>query len=194
MASDAPAPGGGSASALSAAMGASLTSMVAALTLGKPKYAEFEQLAKEIVSAMNKLRKELADAVDRDTEAYNGVGAVFAMPKATDEEKAARKQAMQDALKQATLVPLEVMRLALAGLELTASCVGKTNPNAASDLGVASLTLLAGVKGAWLNVLINLSGVTDDSFVRDCKAKGGEMFASADTLAGEVYSKVETSL
>ena len=99
LASDAPAPGGGSASALAGAMGVGLSKMVAALTLGKPKYAEYEEKVQQIFDRADKLTKELVNGIDRDTEAFDGVSAVFAMPKSTDEEKAARKEAMQKALK-----------------------------------------------------------------------------------------------
>ena len=93
LASDAPAPGGGSASALAGAMGVGLSKMVAALTLGKPKYAEYEERVQQIFDRADKLTKQLVDGIDRDTEAFDGVSAVFAMPKSTDEEKAAAKKA-----------------------------------------------------------------------------------------------------
>ena len=194
LASDAPAPGGGSAAALSAAMGAALTEMVAALTVGKPKYAEHAELTRSILSEAESLRLALTQAIDKDTEAFNGVSAVFTMPKSTDEEKTARKEAMQAALKAATLVPLEVMGLALDALKLTSLAVGTSNTNAASDLGVAVLSLLAGVKGAWLNVLINLAGVADANFVERHKTSGSEIVEKAESLSADVYNKIVTSL
>jgi len=194
LASDAPAPGGGSTAALSAAMGIALTQMVAALTVGKPKYAEHDELAQQILHDAQVFRLKLTDAVDKDTEAFNGVSAVFAMPKATDCEKAARKDAMQEALKQATAVPFEVMELALEALELTARAVGKSNTNAVSDLGVASLSLLAGIKGAWLNVLINVAGITDEEFVASRKAKGSEIVGKAEIISARIYSEIISTL
>ena len=194
LASDAPAPGGGSAAALMAAQGASLVGMVAALTAGKPKYVEHDELARRIMSEAETLRLKLAGAIDRDTEAFNGVSAVFAMPKSSDDEKAARKAAMQAALKTATSVPLEVMELALKSLELTVQAVGKTNTNAASDLGVAALSLLAGVKGAWLNVLINLGGVTDEGFVANHKSRGLEIVDKAERLSAQIYNEIISTL
>jgi len=194
LASDAPAPGGGSTAALSAAMGIALTQMVAALTVGKSKYAEHDELAQQILCDAQTLRLKLTDAIDKDTEAFNGVSAVFAMPKATDCEKAARKAAMQEALKTATVVPFEVMELAFEALELTAKAVGKSNANAASDLGVASLSLLSGVKGAWLNVLINVSGISDEEFVSSYKAKGSEIVGKAESLSAHIYSEIITTL
>ena len=194
LASDAPAPGGGSAAALSSALGAALTGMVAALTTGKPKYAEHEELTGKLLAESEALRRKLTDAIDQDTEAFNGVSAVFAMPKATDEEKAARKTAMQAALKAATVVPLQVMELSLSALELTASAIGKTNSNAASDLGVAALALLAGVKSAWLNVLINLAGIADEEFSASHKAKGLEIVGKAEGLSAQIYNEIVSAL
>ena len=188
LASDAPAPGGGSASALAGAMGVGLSKMVAALTTGKAKYAEHEDTVQEILSKAGALTEKLTAAIDRDTEAFDGVSAVFAMPKGTDEEKAARKEAMQKALKEATLVPYETMELCLQSLN------GKTNTSAASDLGVASLNLKSAVQGAWLNVLINLSGIKDEAFVTEYKSKGEAILAEALPLADEIYNDILKSL
>ena len=99
MASDAPAPGGGSAAALEGALGAALTAMVCALTVGKKKYADVQELAVESQKKAEDLKARFVDVMDRDTEAFNAVSAVFAMPKDTDEQKAARKATMQEALK-----------------------------------------------------------------------------------------------
>lgn len=125
------------------------------------------------------LTEKLTAAIDRDTEAFDGVSAVFAMPKSTDEEKAARKEAMQKALKEATLVPYETMELCLQSLKVVKLGVGKTNTSAASDLGVASLNLKSAVQGAWLNVLINLAGIKDEAFVTEYKSKGEAILAEA---------------
>ena len=171
LASDAPAPGGGSASALAGAMGIGLAEMVANLTIGKKKYAEFEANAVEMKERATKLVDEMIVSIDKDTEAFDGVSAVFAMPKDTEEEKAARKEAMQKALKEATLAPYSVMELCLESLKVVEMGLGKTNTSAASDLGVAALNLKSAVQGAWLNVLINLGGIKDEVFVAEYKQK-----------------------
>ena len=194
LASDAPAPGGGSACALAGAMGVGLSKMVAALTTGKTKYAEHEDTVQEILSKAGSLTEKLTAAIDRDTEAFDGVSAVFAMPKSTDEEKAARKEAMQKALKEATLVPYETMELCLQSLKVVKLGVGKTNTSAASDLGVASLNLKSAVQGAWLNVLINLAGIKDEAFVTEYKSKGEAILAEALPLADEIYNDILKSL
>ena len=167
LGSDAPAPGGGSAAALSGANGISLTKMVCELTLGKKKYADYQVIIEDLHTKSSRLQQDLLDAIDKDTEAFNLVSAVFDMPKETDEDKAARRTAMQEALKTAAQSPFEMITLMVEALEITATAVGKSNTNAASDLGVAALNLKAGLQGAWLNVLINLSGIKEEDCVTD---------------------------
>ena len=194
LASNEPAPGGGSAAALTASLGVALTSMVGNLTVGKQKYAEYEVLMTEVLAEATELKAQLVESVDKDTAAFNGVAAVFAMPKETAADKDARSAAMQKALINATLVPFAVMELCLKALLLTEKAVGKSNINAASDLGVAALNLNAGIKGAWLNVLINLSGIKDESFVAEYKTKGQELLAKADKVAGQIYEDILASI
>ena len=194
LGSDAPAPGGGSSAALSGALGTALTTMVAALTTGKEKYAEHEALMQEILTEGEKLRLQLVDVIDRDTEAFNGVSAVFSMPKDTDEEKEARKQAMQNALKACTLTPFEMMENSLAALLLTEKALGRSNTNAASDLGVAALSLKAALQGAWLNILINIGGIRDEAFVTEYRSKGEAILEKALPLADKIYEEVLASL
>ena len=190
LGSDAPAPGGGSAAALSAANGISLTKMVCELTLGKKKYAEFEAEIAQVHAESDRLQESLLAAIDKDTEAFNLVSAVFDMPKETEEDKAARREAMQQALKEATQSPYGMMEDILTALQTTQKAVGKSNTNAASDLGVAALNLKAGLQGAWLNVLINLSGVKDEAFVADYRSKGEELLQKGCSLADEIYQEI----
>ena len=128
LGSDAPAPGGGSAAALSAANGISLTKMVCELTLGKKKYAEFEAEIAQVHAESDRLQERLLAAIDKDTEAFNLVSAVFDMPKETEEDKAARREAMQQALKEATKSPYGMMEDILAALQTTQKAVGKSIP------------------------------------------------------------------
>lgn len=194
MASDAPAPGGGSAAALEGALGAALTAMVCALTVGKKKYAEHEALATGAQKKADDLKARFVDVIDRDTEAFNAVSAVFAMPKETDEEKAMRQVAMQSALQGCTKTPFEMMELSVETLELISTLIGKTNASAASDLGVAALSLKAAVQGAWLNVLINLGGIKDESFVSEYKAGGDRLLKKALPLADAIYETILESM
>lgn len=190
MASDAPAPGGGSAAALEGAVGAALTAMVCALTVGKKKYADVQELAVESQKKAEELKARFVDVMDRDTEAFNAVSAVFAMPKETDEQKAARKAAMQEALKGCTKTPFEMMQLACETLELTHSLVGRLNASAASDLGCSALSLRAAIQGAWLNVLINISGINDEAFAAEYRKNGEALLAKALPLADEIYAEI----
>lgn len=190
LGSDAPAPGGGSAAALSGANGISLTKMVCELTLGKKKYADVQDVIADIHHKSGILQEQLLAAIDKDTEAFNLVSAVFEMPKETDEEKAARRAAMQSALKEAAQSPYDMMLVMVEALEVTQKAVGKSNTNAASDLGVAALSLKAGLQGAWLNVLINLSGIKDDSFVTTYRQKGEELLERGCSLADTIYESI----
>ena len=190
LASDAPAPGGGSAAALEGALGAALTAMVCGLTVGKKKYAEFEELAQSAQAKALDLKARFVDVMDRDTEAFNVVSAAFGMPKATDEEKAARSAAIQEGLKGCTKTPFEMMELAVETLELTASILGKSNDSAASDLGVSALSLRAAIQGAWLNVLINIGSLKNKELAEDYRVKGEALLAKALPLADQIYETV----
>ena len=194
LASDAPAPGGGSAAALEGALGAALTAMVCGLTVGKKKYAEFEELAQSAQAKALELKARFVDVMDRDTEAFNVVSAAFGMPKATDEEKAARSAAIQKGLEGCTKTPFEMMELAVETLELTASILGKSNDSAASDLGVSALSLRAAVQGAWLNVLINIGSLKNKELAEDYRAKGEALLAKALPLADQIYDAVVKSM
>ena len=190
LGSDAPAPGGGSAAALEGALGAALTAMVCGLTVGKKKYAEFEELAQSAQAKALDLKARFVDVMDRDTEAFNVVSAAFGMPKATDEEKAARSAAIQKGLEGCTKTPFEMMELAVETLELTASILGKSNDSAASDLGVSALSLRAAIQGAWLNVLINIGSLKNKELAEDYRVKGEALLAKALPLADQIYETV----
>lgn len=192
LGSDAPAPGGGSAAALSAANGISLTKMVCELTLGKKKYADVQEEINQIHKDSSRLQETLLVAIDKDTEAFNLVSAVFDMPKETEEEKEKRRHAMQAALKEATKSPFSMMEEIVSALKITKKAVGRSNTNAASDLGVAALNLKAGLQGAWLNVLINLSGIKDQTFVSDYRNAGQNLLDYGNRLADDIYQEIIT--
>ena len=185
LASDAPAPGGGSVAGLEGALGAALTSMVTALTVGKKKYADVQAQAEETGEKARALKDQFIEIMERDTETFNILSAAFGMPKATDEEKAARSAAIQEGLKLCTKVPYETMELCAEGIDLVAGSVGKFNASAASDLGVAALSLKAGMLSAWLNVLINIGSIKDKTFAEEYRAKGEKLLQHALTPADE---------
>ena len=194
LASDAPAPGGGSAAALEGAIGAALTAMVCGLTKGKKKFAEFNDLAVEAEVKALALKDRFVDVMDRDTEAFNVVSAAFGMPKETDEEKAARSAAIQKGLEGCTATPFEMMEIAVETLELTDSILGKSNDSAASDLGVSALSLRAAIQGAWLNVLINIGSLKNKELAEDYRVKGEALLAKALPLADKIYETVLASM
>ncbi|MEG0919256.1 MAG: cyclodeaminase/cyclohydrolase family protein [Anaerovoracaceae bacterium] len=194
LASKAPAPGGGSVSALAGAQGCALLAMVCDLTTGKEKYQDYEMLCIEAKEDAKGLMKELIEAVDKDTEAYSKVSEAFKLPKATEEEKAARSQAIRQATVGATEVPFWVMTLGYKGLRVARDLVGQSNPNAASDVGVAALNLNSTIKGAWLNVKINLPGLKNPQLEQEFINKAEEILAKCDKLTEEIYDKVLVSL
>ena len=116
------------------------------------------------------------------------------MPKDTDEQKAARKAAMQEALKGCTISPFQMMELCVEALEVVTALVGKTNASAASDLGCAALNLRSAIQGAWLNVCINVGGIQDQAFANEYKEKGEALLAKALPMADAAYQAVLASL
>jgi len=164
LASNSPAPGGGSVAALSGALGAALTSMVCNLTIGKKRYLEVSEEISNVLKKSESLRKTFAELIDKDTEVFNKVMEAYGLPKDTDVQKDERRKAIEEATKQATAVPLEVIRNCLRALELTRVVAQKGNRNSISDAGVAALILKTASDGAALNVRINLNSINDKNF------------------------------
>lgn len=180
-ASESPAPGGGSISAYMGALGAALGTMVANLSSHKAgwddRWEEFSLWAEKGQALM----AELLHLVDEDTEAFNRIMAVFAMPKTTDEEKAARSAALQVATLYATEVPLRTMKAAERVFEIVKAMAEQGNPNSVSDAGVGALAARSAVLGARLNVRINAAGLKD-------KVKAAELVGEADEIAASVVA------
>lgn len=194
LASNSPAPGGGSVAALAGAVGLALTSMVCNLTVGKKKYADVQGEISAVLEQSERLRKEMTGLIDKDTEAFNMVMAAFGLPKSNEQEQTARNAAIQEATKQATLVPLSVMSLCEQSLHLAKTVAAKGNRNSASDAGVSALMLQASCAGAALNVRINLGGLTDTGFVQQISAKYKESSLRVEHLTREVLLEVEKTL
>lgn len=191
LASDAPAPGGGSAAGLHGALGAALTSMVACLTQGRKKYEAFAPFAAEAERRAGDLCKACAELMDRDTEAFQRVSAAFALPRDTEENKAVRSEAVQAALRGCTETPLETMALCADGIRLTSELLANGyNDSAASDLGVAFLSFKAGMQSAWLNVLINVGSLKDRSYAEAARVRGEALLAEALPAADGGYQRV----
>ena len=166
LSSSSPVPGGGSAAALAGAMGASLVSMVAALTVGREAYVQVDVTAREIGQSANSLRQELVDLAEQDSAAYQAFVSARGLPRETDAQRAARASAMQDASKRSTEAPLRTARVAREALELARRIAPIGNRNAVSDAGVAAQLLSAAVRGASLNVRINLPLLAQDEPLR----------------------------
>ena len=192
--SDAPAPGGGSVSALAGAQGAALLAMVCDLTTSKEKYAEEHELCVGIREKAGAIYEGFARAVDDDTAAFNLVSAAFKMPKGTDAEKAARKKAIADGTLEATKVPFHVMEMASEGLALAEQLQGHYNRNCDSDYGVGVLNLMTCMRGAWLNVKINLPGVKDEGLAAEYAEKGRQMLEDGEKIAERIYGEIEAGL
>ena len=191
VASDAPAPGGGSASALCGAQGAGLVTMVAGLTAGKKKYAADSERCAAVIEKGAPYVAGLKEQIDRDTEAFQQVSSAFRMAKGTEEERSLRARAIQEGTMASTEAPLETMRLALAALRNAQDLLAGFNTSAASDLGVAALDLLACVKGAWLNVLINIGGLEDRERAEAFRREGAAMAEEAARIANGIYAEIE---
>lgn len=194
LGSDSPAPGGGSVSALAASMAAALTSMVAALTHGKKGYTEHNELMERVGQQAQPLKDALLSAVDRDTAAFDQVMAAMRLPKATDEQKAERQRAMDQAGKEATLVPLEVLEACAPVLELAAEVASKGNQNSLSDAGVAGLMARAAAYGAYYNVLINLRGIEDAAWRESVRSRADAALAKADDRGAAIQTEVLAKL
>lgn len=189
-ASGAPVPGGGSVAALSASLSASLIAMVANLTIGKKGYEKSEEEMKKILSIADELRIKFVNDIDRDSAAFNEVMESLKLPKTNDEEKAKRREAMQNSLKKAALVPLEIAKDAFKLMDYASEVVDKGNKNAVTDGAVAAMMARTAVLSALYNVKINLGSIKDEEFVKKTAKEVEELEAKVQELEKEVLSKV----
>jgi len=190
-ASESPAPGGGSIAAYAGVMGASLATMVANLSSHKrgwdDRWEEFSDWAEKGQA----IKDELLHLVDEDTASFNAIMAAFALPKGSDEEKAARTQAIQDATKYAIQVPFRVMEVAHSSFELIKAMAETGNPNSVTDAGVGALCARTAVMGAHLNVKINAAGLKDKEFVNEILARAKRHEDEAIEMEKEILGIVE---
>ena len=171
LASKSPEPGGGSVAALTGSLGAGLVSMVCSLTLGKEKYKDVQPQVEALIKESEKLRIEMQDLIQKDTEVYGGLSEVYKMPKNTDAEKAARTAKMQEALKKACQVPFEIGLKSLEVAQLAQRAAEIGNVAAVSDAGVAVLLAQACAQSAALNVKINVNSIKDDAYNKETWSK-----------------------
>ena len=183
LASPDPTPGGGTASAIAGAMGAALLIMVSGLAKSKTNSDDEKAALEAARHALGPLRTELMRLADADSEAFDQVMAAYRLPKVTDEDKAARTSAIQTALRQATVVPLETLRACAAAMPLAAQVAEAGNRSAASDVGVAVGLLEAAAAGADANVRINLDGLKDEGFNANVSSETSRLAAETAAAA-----------
>lgn len=194
LASSAPAPGGGSAAALAAAIGAALVSMVANLTVGKKKYADVQDDIQRILSHSEALRHKCVKLLEDDVAAYTEVIRAYKMPRDTEEQKQARSATIQEALKGATAVPMELAEACVEILNLCPESAEKGNVRAVSDAGVGALMAEAALRAAAFNVWINLGSIKDKAFVQKEGARLNALLEGKAELKEEILKDVEAKL
>ncbi|WP_333878517.1 methenyltetrahydrofolate cyclohydrolase [Methylobacter sp.] len=194
LASKAPTPGGGSAAAVMGAQAAALISMVCNLTIGKPKYAEVEFEMRSLLEKSEVLRETLMGMIKADVDVFDRLMATYGLPKDSDEEKAVRTEAIQSALKEATIVPLKCANACLEAIALSRVAAEKGNVGVISDAGVAVMAAYGGLKSAALNVYINAGGLKDRVFADAKLAELESILNGADVAAEEVYQIVKAKL
>ena len=189
-ASNKPAPGGGSVSALVGALGMSMAEMALHFTIGKKKFADVREQAEALLARITRARRTCLECVDRDVAAYGEVSSAYGLPRDTDEQKKARTAAIQAALKTAMQPPLETFRAMAAVMPALRECVDVANPNLISDVGVAAIHARAALQGARLNVEINLAHLKDSDLVASVRDEIESGCARAEKLAEETHRLV----
>lgn len=193
-ASESAAPGGGSVSALMGALGAALGTMVANLSAHKRGWDERWKEFSDVAEQGQALIGELLALVDEDTAAFNRIMDAFSLPKGTEEEKAARGRAIEEATLYAASVPLRTMEASLKALPLALEMARKGNPASASDAGVAALAAVAGIRGARLNVRINAAGLSDPAPAKPLLERADEIVKDALQIEQQVLDAVEANI
>ena len=194
LASSAPAPGGGAAAALSAALGASLVSMVCNLTIGREKYKSAEPVMLQTLTKADELRGRALQLVDEDAAVYGQVRHSYSLPKLTESDIAARAMAIQAALRVATDVPLQIMSVGAEVIQLCADIVADANTTAISDLEVGVLQALAAMEGAASNVKINVQLLIDSDYVAHAKDQMSMLLKNGREITADIRRLVDESI
>lgn len=195
LASSAPTPGGGGASAYCGALAASLAIMVGNLTVGKKRYADVEDLIRNTMEELEWLKDELLEEIDADAAAFLPLAAAYKLPKSTPEEAETKRKAMQEALVGATEAPLDIMHTCARVIQMTETMAQKGSGLAISDAGAAAIFGKAAMQGASLNVLINARDIEDEALSRKYTREAEELMAiygpKADAIIKYVHWKVQ---
>lgn len=194
LASKAPVPGGGGASALSGALAAALGQMVANLTVGKKRYADVEEEMQQSLFALNILQMELMALADKDAEVFAPLAEAYGMPSGTQEEKEKKDQVMEERLLAASLVPLQMMEKTSAVLDILELLEKKGSRMAVSDAGVAAQLARAALTGAVMNVYINTKSMKNREKAEELNKKAENLIRLGTKQADEIYARVEGKL
>lgn len=194
LASKAPVPGGGGASALGGALAAALGQMVANLTVGKKRYAGVEEEMQQSLFALNILQMELMVLADKDAEVFAPLAEAYGMPSGTQEEKTKKDQVMEERLLSASLVPLQMMEKASAVLDILELLEKKGSRMAVSDVGVAAQLARTALTGAVMNVYINTKSMKNREKAEELNEKAARLISLGTKQADEIYARVEAKL
>ncbi|MGX4598441.1 cyclodeaminase/cyclohydrolase family protein [Faecalimicrobium sp. JNUCC 81] len=194
LASKSAVPGGGGAAALVGAIGMALGSMVCNLTIGKKKYAEYEESVKDILNKAGKIEKDLLEMIDKDAECFLPLSKAYGLPKSTEEELRIKEETMEKALKVACEVPINIVRVCFEAIKLHEDLVDKGSKLAISDVGVGVQCLRAAILSGQLNVVININSIKDEEYVNKVKNEVDELVKEGVRICDEVYAKVEIAL
>lgn len=194
LASKAPVPGGGGASALVGAIGTALGNMVGSLTVGKKKYADVEEEMYELKGKADALQKELLHLIERDAEVFEPLSKAYGMPRNTEEEKAEKARVMEFVLKDACSVPMEIMERCCEAIDLIEVFAEKGSTLAISDAGVGATFCKAALEGASLNVFINTKSMKNREYADELNKKADEMLSVYTKKGEEIYQSVAARL
>ena len=194
LASKAAVPGGGGAAALVGAIGMALGSMVCNLTIGKKKYAEYEESVKDTLARASKLEADLLTMIDKDAEGFYPLSKAYGHPTSTVEENQFKAETMESALKVACEVPLNIVRACYEAIKLHEDLVDKGSRLAISDVGVGVQCLRAAILGGQLNVVININSIKDQDYVNEVRTEVDKLVEDGVRICDEVYDKVVKAL
>ena len=194
LASKSAVPGGGGAAALVGAIGMALGSMVCNLTIGKKKYAEYEESVKEILTKASEIEKKLLNMIDEDAENFLPLSKAYGLPTSTEEEKKIKEETMENALKVACEVPINIVRVCYDAIKLHEDLVDKGSRLAISDVGVGVQCLRAAILSGQLNVVININSIKDVEYVEKVRTEVNNLVKEGVRICDEVYAKVEIAL